>query len=242
MKLVFVRHGDPDYSIDSLTPKGEVEAKLLAERISQMEIDEIYVSTMGRAKKTASYSLEKMNRTAVEYDWLKEFQGTSIRPDVGAETLAWDWLPGDWTEDPRFYDYDTWTEPEAMEKGNAREQYDYVIQNLDQFLEDHGYKRNGNTYQVIKENRDTIVFFCHFGVTCVILSHLLHVSPMILWHGLISAPTGVTTVYTEERRQGIASFRVAAFGDISHLYVAGEEPAFAGRFCETYSNMDERHD
>ena len=30
MKLLIVRHGDPDYSIDSLTPKGWREAELLS--------------------------------------------------------------------------------------------------------------------------------------------------------------------------------------------------------------------
>ena len=70
----------------------------------------------------------------------------------------------------------------------------------------------------------------------------MNVSPMILWHGFCAAPTSVTTVITEERRQGIASFRINGFGDISHLYVKEEEPAFAARFCECFDNVDERHD
>ena len=57
---------------------------------------------------------------------------------------------------------------------------------------------------------------------------------MILWPGFCAAPTSVTTVVTEERREGTASFRMLAFGDTSHLYAKGEEPAFAARFCETY--------
>lgn len=64
---------------------------------------------------------------------------------------------------------------------------------------------------------------------------------MVLWHGTVAAPTAVTTLYTEERRRGKAAFRMAAFGDISHLYEAGEEPSFAARFCEIYENED-RHD
>ena len=52
----------------------------------------------------------------------------------------------------------------------------------------------------------------------------------------------VTTINTEERREGIASFRISAFGDISHLYAHDEPPAFAARFCETYDNKEERHD
>ncbi len=57
----------------------------------------------------------------------------------------------------------------------------------------------------------------------------------------LSAPTGVTTVNTEERRQGIAGFRMSAYGDVSHLYAGGEEPSFAARFCETFGNTEERH-
>jgi probable phosphoglycerate mutase len=65
---------------------------------------------------------------------------------------------------------------------------------------------------------------------------------MVLWHGLCAAPTSVATIVTEERREGIASFRMSSYGDISHLYVKDEEPAFAARFCETYSDASERHD
>ena len=37
MKLIIIRHGDPDYSIDSLTEKGWREAELLSERISRLD-------------------------------------------------------------------------------------------------------------------------------------------------------------------------------------------------------------
>lgn len=78
-------------------------------------------------------------------------------------------------------------------------------------------------YRVNEPNHDTIVLFCHFGVECVMLSHLLNVSPMVLWHGLCAAPSSITSIYTEERRKGIAGFRVNEFGSTAHLYVAGEK-------------------
>lgn len=120
--------------------------------------------------------------------------------------------------------------------------YDYVTGKFDKLLAEHGYVREGHYYRVEKPNEDTLVFFCHFGLECVLLAHLIGASPMVLWHGFCAAPSSVTTVNTEERREGIASFRISAFGDISHLYVHDEPPAFAARFCEMYSNTDERHD
>ncbi len=40
MRLIFIRHAEPDYSIDSLTEKGWREAKLLAERTKRWKVDE----------------------------------------------------------------------------------------------------------------------------------------------------------------------------------------------------------
>jgi probable phosphoglycerate mutase len=65
---------------------------------------------------------------------------------------------------------------------------------------------------------------------------------MQLWHGTCAAPSSVTTLVTEERRKGVAYFRMSSFGDISHLYAGGEGPSFAARFCEAYDNVNERHD
>ena len=53
MKLVIIRHGEPDYEIDGLTEKGKVEADLLAERLAGFHMDENYVSPLGRARETA---------------------------------------------------------------------------------------------------------------------------------------------------------------------------------------------
>ena len=88
---------------------------------------------------------------------------------------------------------------------------------------------------------DTIALFCHFGVECVMLGHLLGISPVVLWHGFCAAPTSVTVLTSEERREGIAYFRMNAFGDTGHLYAESEPVAFAARFCETFDS-DERHD
>lgn len=243
MKLIIIRHGDPDYSIDSLTEKGWKEAEYLSERISRLPVKAFYVSPLGRAKDTASLTLQKMGRTATECEWLREFAPKISRPDKpGIKKIAWDWLPQDWTMDERYYDYRTWADTEIMKEGHVGEEYRWVTSNLDQLLASHGYVRDGHFYRTERGNNDTIVFFCHFGLGCVLLSHLLSVSPMVLWHGMCAAPTSVTILNTEERRKGIASFRMSEYGDISHLYAKEEEPAFAARFCESFENEDQRHD
>ena len=60
MRILIVRHGDPDYSIDSLTETGWKEAKLLAARLSKIDIKDFYVSPLGRAQDTLKPTMEKM--------------------------------------------------------------------------------------------------------------------------------------------------------------------------------------
>ncbi len=242
MKLVIIRHADPDYTIDSLTDKGWREAELLSDRISKLEVKAFYVSPLGRARDTASVTLKKIKREAEVLPWLREFDAPISDPVTGEERIPWDWLPADWTKTEEFYDRELWHTVPVMKAGNVGKEADFVCSGLDELLEKHGYRHEGKLFHAIKPNQDTVVLFCHFGVKCVILGHLLGISPMLLWHGLCAAPSSVTTLNTEERREGIAYFRMSAFGDISHLYVAGEQPSFGARFCETFANTEERHD
>lgn len=243
MQIMIVRHGDPDYRIDSLTEKGWREAELLSEYLSKLDIADIYVSPLGRARDTASFTLKKLGREEIILPWLEEFFKAQIRrPDVEGRTIAWDWLPQDWTKEEKYYDKDEWLNTDIMKDSVISTEYRRVTEGLDLLLKEHGYVREGRYYRVNHANRDRIVLICHFGVECVMLGHLLGVSPMVLWHGFCAAPTSITTVYTEERREGIASFRVSSFGAIPHLEACGEPPAFSARFCETYANMEERHD
>ena len=50
MQLILVRHGDPDYPNDTLTPKGVKQAEGLETAFRAIPVDELYASPMGRAK------------------------------------------------------------------------------------------------------------------------------------------------------------------------------------------------
>ena len=82
MRLLIIRHGDPDYEHDTLTEAGRLEVQLLAERMKNTEVDDYYVSTMGRAKDTIAPTLEATGRTAEAFDWLREFNLPTRRPEL----------------------------------------------------------------------------------------------------------------------------------------------------------------
>ena len=242
MKLLIIRHGDPDYGKDSLTERGWKEAELLAQRMEQLEIAAFYVSPLGRARDTASVTLRRMGRSAETLEWLREFSPRRWDPDVQRERVIWDWRPEQWTAVPEYYDRDAWLHTPVMEKAGVPAEYAMVADGLDALLARHGYVHEGNLFRAEQANRDTVALFCHFGVECAMLGHLLGISPMLLWHGTCALTTSVTTLITEERRRGFAYLRMNGFGDIAHLYAAGQEPSFAARFCETFDSADERHD
>ncbi len=245
MKLYFIRHGDPDYEKDSLTERGFREARLLADYLYKTGflIDHCYVSPLGRAKDTARFTLDRLKLKATEQEWLREFPSRIQRPDrADKKMICWDWLPQDWTVEEGFYSYEHWMENERMREGGVDEEYERVTASFDALLKKHGYVKDGRIFRAEKPNNESIVFFCHFGVTCVMLSYLLNISPMSLWHGFVAAPSSVTKVVSEERRRGIASFRVVEYADTTHLKASGVEPAPAARFCECFDNLNERHD
>ncbi len=239
MKLIFIRHGDPDYSIDSLTEKGWREAELLADRIEKWDVTDFYCSPLGRAKATAKPYFERSGREAAICGWLREFPGFVVKED-GGKRIPWDLLPSHFTGIDDYFSSDKWLDTPLMSSGDVRDRYRDVTEGIDGILLSHGYRREGRYYRVERENRDTLVFFCHLGVMCAILSHLVNIPPVVIWQGFFVAPTSVTIVHTEEREEGVAYFRCACVGDVSHLNAAGEPVSFSGRFCETF-HSDERH-
>lgn len=237
MKLIFIRHGDPDYERDTLTEKGWKEAALLAERVAKWEVKEFYISPLGRAQDTASVSLNKIGQKGTTLDWLKEFFVLIQDPETDKKRIPWDFIPSWWTRQETLYDRDFWAREPHLMTGAVETEQKRVSKEMDQLLAEHGYLRTERYYKVEAGNTDTLVFFCHMGVELLILSHLLGIAAPVLWHGLFVAPTSVTVLCTEERKQGEAYFRCKCIGDISHLYLGKETPSDSGFFQEVYQEQ-----
>ncbi|MEE3419831.1 MAG: histidine phosphatase family protein [Lachnospiraceae bacterium] len=293
MRLLFVRHGDPDYEHDALTEKGRREAELLSRVIPEMGIREVYISPLGRARQTAEIGLQNVTvEKTTTVPWLMEFmtdlnlnQHPELRCAYGEDTplldggkelsgfigghksyyemlhpgsvkaylpdeqgkvptyaprIIWDVLPSYAKDHPELYDCKEWLHSDLAIAGHLEECSEYVFDNFDAMLADHGYRRDGLIYDAVAPNRRTVACFCHLGLECLLASHLMHVSPFTLWMHFAFVPSSVTEFITEERQEGIAIFRARRLGDISHLVQGHEEPSFAARFCETFDGP-ERH-
>ena len=248
MRIIFIRHGQPDYTTDTLDAQGKLEVAALTERTKHWKVEDFYVSTMGRAKETIAPTLACLGREATEYDWMREFTPRLIDPSTGEEHCAWDLMPQDYLKDPLMFDKDHWFDAALYQQNpEIKERALWIYKELDQLLEKYGYMRNGDAYDFVDptghvnpaepqdimlhgtsnyvprdtDDDKTIVITCHFGVTCVMLGHLLGISPVMLWHGTCIPPTGVTILNAEKRLHNVAHFRTQALGDTSHLKAAG---------------------
>ncbi|MGI6107111.1 MAG: histidine phosphatase family protein [Lachnospiraceae bacterium] len=257
MRLLLIRHADPDYSIDSLTPSGWKEAEALAEFSPKLHIDTCYVSPLGRARDTASLTLKKLGKTAETRDWLEEFPAlvdvensehlkeafsTQHMTADGkyAKRIVWDMYPSYYAAHPEYWDEKKWRETEVARMSDLVPVYDRVVSSFDGLLAEHGYERDGRLYRAVRPSHETVALFCHFGVSCAMMSHLMNVSPFVLWHMLCLQPSSFTELITEERQDGRAVFRALQIGSVAHLAEAGLTPSFAARFCETFAD-DTRH-
>lgn len=259
MRIIFVRHGEPDYVNDTLTAKGWREAELLSKRICNWKVDEFYCSPLGRAKDTASCTLKKLGREAVILPWMREFSYLIDDPVTGRHSIPWDFIPSYWTSQPYMYDVDKWVETDVMKQNpKIAPAYREVCHNFDELLASYGYIRENNFYRVPdREERfitgtvsadgsptaaneedsrtqPVIVIFCHLGITCIVLSHLLNIPFPLLTHGFFMPTTSLTVVTSEEHWGNEAYFRVQTIGDVHHL-LSGEEPvSSAGSFAKAF--------
>ena len=237
MKIIIIRHGEPDYAIDGLTEKGKVEAELLKDRLVKENIKQIYCSPLGRAKATIAPTLTALSMDFEICDWLREFNEEKLLfPFSEKPQGCWDVLPEYVNGFDTVYSPTKWTETDFIKKTKIPLYYNNVCEAFDALLKKHGYERDGYNYKVLKENRDTIVLVCHFGLASVLLSHIFNCSPYSLWQHTCLPPSSVTVLYSEERRRGMALFRANAIGDTSHLYANREEVSFAARFCECFTD------
>ena len=238
MKILLVRHAEPDYAIDSLTPKGKREAELLSHRLAKLtDVEAVYCSPLGRARDTAAYTLEKTGWNCEILPWLQEFRGRAFDEKTGELGPSWDYPPRMWKAHPLFATRN-WLQEPLYARGNMKQIWQETCEGLDRMLAHHGFVREGPVYRCENNRKKTLILFCHFAISMAMLAHLTEIPPLLLWQGMCMPPSSVTTLITEERIRGEVVFRCIGMGDIGHLDTAGEHFSTAGLFPEVYTGRD----
>jgi broad specificity phosphatase PhoE len=227
MRLFIIRHADPDYANNTITPAGHLEARALAERFKKLGLDRIYSSPLGRAIHTMQYTADALHMSHTIEEWTAEKGHCRVTGEWG-DYCAWD-VPGEAIRARSPYvTHDNWHEHELFGNPQFLDVHKDICRNSDAFLARHGYVREGGRYRIVKSNREKIAVFCHGGFGLWWLAHLLELPLPLVWSGFHMPASSVTTVLFDERSETWAVPRCTAFGDTSHLYAAGLPIAKAG--------------
>ena len=223
MLLYVIRHGDPIYDPDSLTPKGERQAEALGRRLALHGIDKIYASTNKRAQLTAKPACELMGKQMEICDWMSEDNAArDFMMHDPENDNRWCWSFG---MDPIRYRTeetlalgDKWYEAFPFTHCNAKAGFERIQRESDAFLEGLGFKHEGVQYKVLNESNERVAVFCHYGFGTTWLAAMLDIPPVLFWSSFVMNHTGVTVLNFGSKKSGYTIPKVLAFSDVSHLY------------------------
>ena len=218
MRIILVRHGEPDYENDCLTENGLVQARATAEKLNEERLSAVYSSPLGRARITASFTAEKQGREVRILDFMHEIDwgsrtGSPIEYDGHPWTLAYRLL----TDEPQYIGSDAWKDHVYFADNICMDSYGAIASGIDEFLKAYGIFREGKRYRCIEEHEDTVAIFAHGGSGAFFLAHLFDLPlPFVL----TSLPFGVCSVTTIDLSVVNGEYilpRFECFNDMSHL-------------------------
>jgi probable phosphoglycerate mutase len=225
MRISFIRHAEPHYPTDSLTPAGHREAQALAQHLTGSAISEIYASPRGRARMTAGYTASLLNLPVTIEPWTNELDGLHYAENPRP---IWDYDGAILRSPGVLADLNNWRDAPPFDHPLLAGHLERIRAGSDEFLARQGFFHDGEVYRFERENRKHIALFAHLGFGLAWLGHLLAIPLPLMWAGFYMHPSSVTTILFDERTPGAAVPRILGLGDISHLRKAGIPPSNAG--------------
>ena len=221
MRILFVRHGNPNYELDALTELGHKQADACAERLSHEGIERIFSSTCGRALETAAYTAEKYGIEVERCDFIREIDwsgkdGNTI-PENGS---PWLYAEKYIREGRCLVDFD-WERDDLFSISNTPDSFRKVAAGLDGWLEALGFKREGCFYRVMKPQHHTVAIFCHGGAFAAAFSHLFNLPAPFVLRCIPFDQSGVVEVAIKGNGGELATPTLGASYGNMHLTDAG---------------------
>lgn len=227
MLLFFIRHGDPIYTPDSLTPQGELQSSALAKRLALYGLNRVFVSSAVRAQQTAEPTCRLLGLTPEVLDWTTEHHCSAnmmLRWEGKRSRWVWDiphFIRRFNSPEIRALGRDWATAPEFAEFPFAREM-ERVDRETDAFLAGLGYEhdRAGCLYRAVRPNEDRVALFAHQGFGMVFLSSLLDIPYPLFSTHFDTGHSSMTVVWFKHTDE-FAYPRVIQLSNDSHLYRDG---------------------
>ena len=225
MILYYVRHGDPTYNPDELTPLGHRQAEAVAKRVTLHGVDRIFASTSNRAVQTAQPTCDMLKKEMIPLEFANEhYPWTALAVKNHEGHLVWiDSIPKyrelfssremselgqRWFEHPEIKDFDFGTKLQ------------WIYDEIDAWLLSLGYEHKDGRFRIVEPNGERIALFAHAGFGGVFMSYLLDIPYPKFVTRFAMCHTGMTIVEFQELGE-YAFPIVLTYSSDSHVYREG---------------------
>ena len=225
MRIIFIRHGNPDYALDCLTELGHRQAEAAAEVLCTMGIEKIFASTHGRAVETAEHTATKLGYDIEGCDFIREL--TSRRKDD--PTLPWSPEYSAWRRlleyerrnlpllDPKWRDHELFSDIDTVDCIDA------LCVNLDGWLSSLGIERDGIYYRVSNPKYDTVAMFCHAMSYSASMAHMFNLTFPFVSLAMPMPQSAITVIEFTGEEGALVTPRILKIGCVDHLKKSGIE-------------------
>ena len=197
MKIIFVRHGEPNYELDRLTDEGKKQAECASKKLARYNIERIYASPMGRAMETAEYTADELKiprEDIIQLDYMHELiWGSRDLEEFYQDGHPWT-IADEMVERGMDLLDPNWASNEYFANNRVTEFVRLVDEGIDDLLLKLGYRREGRYYRNERKDDEQFIvaLFSHGGSSTAALAHILNLTFPYLCATIHSPFTGIT--------------------------------------------------
>lgn len=227
MILYYIRHGDPIYNPDSLTPLGLRQAEAVGRRLAMFGVDEVYASSSNRAIQTANPTCELLHLKPTILDWCNEshaWHDLTVKTESGS--LTWGFAERRtrrvFTSPEMQALGQEWYRHPIFEGTNFESGYKRILGETRNFLSGLGYvyEEDAGCYRCEAPSSKRVALFAHQGFGLAFLSAVLGIPyPYFSTHFDI-CHTGFSVISFQES-DGYSIPKMLEFSSDAHLYKDG---------------------
>ena len=217
MRVIFVRHGHPDYEKNCLTELGHRQAEAAAERLSGEKVHAIYSSPYGRAVETAEHIAAKHGLSIDIRDFICELHWGSLDNNpIPKDGHPW-FIADDMITSGLSLMDPNWRTLDGFSNNIILEHVKRVEDGIDGWLAELGYVREGEFYRVVRENDSTVILVSHAGSSGAALAHMLNLPFPFVCPVLSPDFTGISIIKFRGKPGQLTVPRVEILSDARHI-------------------------
>lgn len=217
MRIIFVRHGHPNYEKDCLTALGHKHGAAVADRLKDEPVEKIFSSTCGRALETAEHIDAKFGLGVEGLPFMREIKwGSTDGAPVYEDGHPW--LNSDYlvAQGKDLLNSD-WRETEQYRRNKVVAETDALAEGFDAWLAGLGYTREGDYYRVGNVRYGTIVLVSHGGASSAALAHFFNLPFPFVCSAICPDYTAVTVVALSEEAGALVAPKFELMNDARHI-------------------------